>query len=144
MTKYHLRPQWHYVRADQRRSWVCWHTVLYSSQALCNPRNLNKAFLTILWDVYIPLIISTCIYMQCAYFNKLKSLILEQSKQEYAPVWGCAWNLKPFSWAIDLPLFFQAIIGPGLGVWMLNVFKLVSCFQGAGFEALRPEKLLMF
>ena len=23
-----------------------------------------------------------------------------EAKQEYAPVWGCEWNLKPFLWAI--------------------------------------------
>ena len=31
---------------------------------------------------------------------KVDLIIPCQLQQEYAPVWGCAWNLKPFSWAV--------------------------------------------
>ena len=56
----------------------------------------------------------------------------------------------------DLPLFFdmfKQLLAPGpwpLGVWMLSVLKnkvnvmSTSGLQGAGSEALKPEKLQIF
>ena len=56
---------------------------------------------------------------------------------------GCAWNLKPFSWAIVICSSF--LICPTnswpQGVWMLSVFKLVSCKPGTSRELdLRPPR----
>ena len=69
--------------------------------------------------------------------------------RQFGP-WGCAWNVKPFSWAIMICYSF--LICPTnswpLGVWMLGVFKLVSCKPGASRELdlrpPRPEKLQIY
>ena len=70
-----------------------------------------------------------------------------QAEQKYAPVWGCAWNLIPFSWAILICYSF--LICPTnswpLEVWMLSVLKLVSPKSGASGELdLRPQGLRSF
>ena len=77
-------------------------------------------------------------------------------EHEYTQVWGCAWNLKPFSWAMKknaaiLLICHSFLICPSkswpLGLWLLSVFKLVSCKPGASRELAlrppRPEKLQM-
>ena len=53
-----------------------------------------------------------------------------QLKQEYAPVWGCAWNLKPF-----VTRYLEEII------FISNYFVSFQCFHNMSKELLAPGGL---
>ena len=94
--------------------------------------------------------------------EKLPSLVrLRKREQEYAPVRGCAWNSKLFSWAMKenpaIILISHSILTCPSNSWplgVLSVFKLVSRKTGAsqppgswiwgpqGLRSLKCSKLL--
>ena len=98
---------------------------------------------------------AVCCYMYCISNNC--------QLQECAPVWGCAWNLKPFSisWAMKknttIILIYHPFLicpsiswplGPGPGGLSAECVKvrdmLTGGLRGAGSDAPRPENLQSF
>ena len=95
------------------------------------------------WSYFIEHAFSICAVSQrtwpvhCNWLDNWLSSWRSKCKQGYASVWGWAWNVKPFSWAMKKNMAIILICHSSLinlhpsnfwplaGVWVLSVFKLM-------------------
>ena len=70
--------------------------VLYPSFGFLNCGNFIRNGFIKLYSTWHP----SFTYLEKKYKDAFSTLVEWRPKEEYALVWGSAWNLKPFSWAI--------------------------------------------
>ena len=71
------------------------------------------------------------------YFPMLVCLLFyNKGEQEYAPVWACAWNLKPF-----VTLYLEEIKHNPSIILIFNYFVSFQCFHNMSKQLLAPRGL---